>query len=119
VIEGLGQKNFDAIPYVEDVVLRAPLCPGGPSVPLVGRENLRTIWWPPLPKLMGRVQVIDSYVNQDLTAVTVEFHLEIVEPACMLRILDRFTVNDEGRIYDQENFFDPRDVTNPSWRNGG
>lgn len=119
VTEGLGQKNFDAIPYMEDVVLRAPLCPGGSGVPLVGCESLRTVWWPPLPQLIGQVEVIDSYVNQDLTAVTVEFHLEIVAPACTLRIIDRFTVNDEGRIIAQENFFDPRDVTNPGWRDGG
>lgn len=44
VTEGIGQKNFDAIPYAEAVALRAPLCPGGSGVPLVGRENLRTIW---------------------------------------------------------------------------
>ncbi len=119
VTEGLGQKNFDAIPYTEDVALRAPLCPGGSSVPLVGRENLRTVWWPPLPQLIGHVAVIDTYVNQDLTAVTVEFHLEIIAPACTLRVIDRFTVDDEGRITAQENFFDPRDVTNPGWRNEG
>lgn len=119
VTEGLGQKNFDAIPYIEEVALRAPLCPGGSGVPLVGRENLRTVWWPPLPQLMGQVEVIDSYVNQELTAVTVEFHLAIVAPACTLRIIDRFIVNAEGRITAQENFFDPRDVTNPGWRDGG
>jgi hypothetical protein len=116
VNEGLGQKNFDAIPYDEGVSLRAPLCPGGSNMPLVGREQLRTIWWPPLPQLVGQVQVIDIYVNQDLTAVTVEFHCEIVAPACMLRIIDRFAVDEEGRITEQENFFDPRDVTNPGWR---
>ena len=97
VTEGLGQKNFDAIPYTEDVALRAPLCPGGSSVPLVGRENLRTVWWPPLPQLLGQAAVIDTYVNQDLTAVTVEFHLDIIAPACTLRVIDRFTVDDEGR----------------------
>src|SRR5919107_36038 len=78
VTKGLGQKNFDAIPYTEDVALRAPLCPGGSSMPLIGRENLRTVWWPPLPQLIGQAAVIDTYVNQDLTAVTVEFHLGII-----------------------------------------
>lgn len=118
VMEGLGQKNFDAIPYTEEVALRAPLCPGGASVPLIGRENLRTVWWPPLPQLIGQVALIDTYVNQELTAVTVEFHLDIIAPACTLRVIDRFTVDDEGRITTQENFFDPRDVTHPGWRNG-
>ena len=119
VMEGLGQKNFDAIPYTAEVALRAPLCPGGSGVPLVGRENLRTVWWPPLPQLIGEVTVIDTYVNQDLTAVTVEFHLGIIAPACTLRVIDRFTVDGAGQITTQENFFDPRDVTNPGWRDGG
>lgn len=60
--------------------------------------------------------MIDTYVNQDLSAVTVEFHLDIIVPACTLRVIDRFVVDDEGRITAQENFFDLRDVTNPGWR---
>ena len=116
VTEGLGGKSFDAIPYSEDVVLRAPLCPGGSTAPLIGRESLRTVWWPPLPHLVAGVRVIDTHVNADLTAVTVEFHCDIREPACTLRIVDRFTVDEGGRIVEQENFFDPRDVTNPGWR---
>jgi hypothetical protein len=116
VSEGLGKKNFDAIPYAEDVRLHAPLCPGGSGAPLVGRENLRTKWWAPLPKLVERVEVVDTFVNRDLSAVTVEFHCHIVDPPCVLRILDRFRVNAGGEIVEQENFFDPRDVTNPGWR---
>lgn len=118
VTRGLGGKNFDAIPYDSNVSLRAPLCPGGSAVPLTGRENLRNIWWAPLPDLVGEVQVIDSYTNRDLTAVTVEFHCEILNPKCTLRICDRFVVNSEGKIIEQENFFDPRDVTNPGWARG-
>ena len=82
------------------------------------RENLRTVWWSPLPQLIGQAAVIDTYVNQDLTAVTVEFHLDIIAPACTLRVIDRFTVDGEGRITTQENFFDPRDVMNLGWRDG-
>jgi len=118
VTEGLGKKNFDAIPYDEDVSLRAPLCPGGSAVPLAGRERLREIWWAPLPKLVGAVQVLDTFVNDNLTGVAVEFHCSIIEPACTLRIVDRFKVNAEGKITEQENFFDPRDVTHPGWQAG-
>ena len=116
VLKGLGGKNFDAIPYADDVALRAPICPGGSANPLKGKENLRTRWWAPLPNLLGGVELIDTFVNSDETAVTVEFHCHITQPACTLRIIDRFIVDEEGKIVEQENFFDPRDLTNPGWR---
>jgi hypothetical protein len=118
VTEGLVKKNFDAIPYDDHVTLRAPFCPGGSEVPLTGRENLRRLWWAPLPSLIGTATVLDTYVNAALTAVTCEFLLEIVNPPCTLRILDRFSVNAEGKIFDQANYFDPRNVTNPGWQAG-
>ena len=65
--KGLGAKNFHANPYDEDVVLRAPLCPGGFANPHKGEENLRTIWWVSLPTLVGEVKVIDSFVNENNT----------------------------------------------------
>ena len=116
ILKGLGGKNFDAIPYHKDVVLRAPLCPGGSENPLRGKENLRTQWWAPLPSLLGGVELIDTYVNKDETGVTAEFHCHIIQPVCTLRIVDRFTINEEGEITQQENFFDPRDIINPGWR---
>ena len=115
-VHSLSTGDFDAIPYDNDVELRAPLCPGGSSVPLVGRSNLKAVWWAPMPSLVAGTEVIDTYVNESLSAVTVEFLCHIKAPACTLRILDRFTINAEGRITSQENFFDPRDVTNPGWR---
>ena len=116
VLKGLGGKNFDAIPYADNVSLRAPICPGGSTTPLVGKENLRSIWWAPLPTLIGDVRVIDSFVNSDNTAVTVEFHCDIIDPFCTLRVVDKFVVNEQGKITAQENFLDPRDITNPGWR---
>ena len=112
VLNGLGAKDFDAIPYDENVMLRAPLTAGGSWQPIVGKENLRMQWWAPLPSLVGKTEFIDSFVNKDATAVTVEFLCEILNPSCMLRIIDRFKINDEGKITEQENFFDPRAVTN-------
>ncbi|HEV8284475.1 MAG TPA: nuclear transport factor 2 family protein [Chitinophagaceae bacterium] len=114
VVKGLGGKNFNAIPYDANVVLRAPLCPGGSNHPLYGKENVRQLWWAPLPSLIGDVKFIDSFVNEDGTAVTAEFHCKILNPSCTLRIIDRFIVNEEGKIVEQENFFDPRYVTDPS-----
>ena len=115
-VASLGAGNFDSIPYADNVELRAPLCPGGSSTPLVGRSNLKEQWWAPLPGLVSGVEVIDSYVNENLTGVAVEFRCRIDAMGCTLRILDRFTVNEAGRITSQENFFDPRDITNPGWR---
>jgi hypothetical protein len=116
VLDGLGKGSFDAIPYSENVTLRAPLCPGGSSAPLSGRANLREKWWAPLPELVEGVEVIDTFVNRDLTTVAVEFLCHIRKPACTLRVIDRFKVDAAGLIIAQENFFDPRDVTNPGWR---
>jgi len=54
-----------------------------------------------------------------MTAIVTEAEIRIgiVNPPVTLRVADRFTVNDEGRIVEQENHFDPRDVTNPGWQN--
>ena len=116
VEKGLGGKNFDAIPYDENVSLRAPLSPGGSSQPLKGKENLRNVWWAPMPSLIGKVEVLNTFVSNDKKSAAVEFHCQILNPSCTLRIIDRLTVNEEGKITEQENFFDPRDVTNPSWK---
>jgi len=116
VLNGLGEKNFDAIPYADDVILRAPICPGGSANPIKGKENVREQWWAPLPSLLGDVEFINSFVNDENTAVTAEFHCNILNPSCTLRIIDRFIINEEGKIAEQENFFDPRDITNPGWR---
>lgn len=113
VIKGLGEKNFDAIPYDDGVILRAPLNEGGCENALIGKQNLRQKWWAPLPSLLGKVELIDSFVNEDCTAATVEFHCEILNPPCTLRVIDRFVINEEGKIMEQENFFDPRDLTHP------
>ena len=112
--EALAKKDFNLIPYDDSVSLRAPLAPGGIHKPLVGRENLRTGWWTPLPAILGEVRVFDFYYNDDLTAVVAEAEIEITNPKARLRVADRFTVNSAGKIVEQVNHFDPRDVTNPA-----
>jgi hypothetical protein len=83
----------------------------------VGREALRTIWWPPLVPALGEVKVIEHYFNEQLTAVITEAEIQTTEPVAVLRVADRFTVDGAGKIIEQENHFDPRDVTNPGWQN--
>lgn len=87
---------------------------------LAGKEALRAQWWQPLePALEGlEVKVLDYYINESMTAIITEAEVKIsaVNPPVTLRVADRFTVK-EGKIVDQENHFDPRDVTNPGWQN--
>ncbi|HXG24291.1 MAG TPA: nuclear transport factor 2 family protein [Chthonomonadales bacterium] len=112
----LAKKDFAAIPYADMVVLRAPLAPGGVHNPLIGKEALRAIWWPPLVPALGTVQVLDHYLNETLTAIVTEAEIHLANPKVTLRVADRFTVNAEGEIIEQENHFDPRDVTHPGWQ---
>lgn len=117
--EGLRSKNFESIPFAENVTLRAPLAPGGVNAPLHGRENLRETWWAPLPGLLGEVRLADIYMNESLTAVVGEAEIEVrTDPPVRLRVADRFTVDDDGKIVEQVNHFDPRDLTNPGWQQG-
>ena len=114
--EGLAKKDFDLIPFAEDVNLRAPMAPGGCHKPLVGREVVRTEWWQPLPALLGEVTRLGVYIDEDMTGAIAEGTVEIlVEPPAVLRVADRFTIDEDGQITAQENHFDPRDVTHPGW----
>lgn len=116
VTKGLGGKNFESIPYHEEVELRAPIHPEGSETAMVGRSFIKENWWAPLPDLVASTALLDTFTNSDLSAVTAEFHCHIANPKCTLRIVDRFVVDAEGMILKQENFFDPRDITNPGWR---
>ena len=116
----LQQKDFSAIPYDDKVTLRAPLAPGGVNHPLAGKSELHAQWWISLePALEGvEITILDYYVNDSQTAICAEalITLNVVSPPATLRVADRFTVNAEGKITEQENHFDPRDVTNPGWQ---
>lgn len=119
--EALRRQDFSAIPYDDNVSLRAPFGPGGVNRPLKGKAALRTQWWEPLgPALEGvEIKVLDHYINDSQTGIITEAEITInaVEPPATLRVADRFTVDEQGKIIEQENHFDPRDVTNPGWQN--
>jgi hypothetical protein len=55
-----------------------------------------------------------------MTAICTEAEIiiNVLSPPATLRVADRFTVNAEGKIIEQENHLDPRDVTNPGWQAG-
>lgn len=115
-VDSLGAGDFESIPYHEQVELRAPINPKGSAEPMRGRDRLKAEWWAPLPDLVSGTELLDTYINEDASAVTAEFLCHISQPACTLRIIDRFRVNEDGKITNQENFFDPRDITHPGWR---
>ena len=117
VIKGLGEKNFDAIPYAEGVELRAPICPGGSERPLTGKENLRNQWWAPLPMLVGKTTVIDSFVNEDATTVAVEFHCEILNPSAYL-IPGRSRLSETAFSFRNEFFHQHGCILFPKRKNG-
>jgi len=113
--DALAKGNFDMMPYDDNVCLRAPLAPSGVQRPLVGKENLRQIWWAPLPSLIAGTKVCGIFFKDDLTAAVGEAEIEVANPRVTLRVADRFIVNEAGKIVEQTNYFDPRDVTNPGW----
>jgi hypothetical protein len=114
---GLAKKDFDLIPFAEGVTLRAPLAPGGVHSPIHGRDQVRALWWEPLPGLLGAVRLERIYYDDDLTGAIGKAEIEVrLDPPVVLRVADRLVVDEAGRITEQENHFDPRDVTDPGWR---
>ena len=109
---GLANKALSGIPYHDEVIMRAPLAPGGSEVPLRGKAAVLGYLGEVLP-VLGRVRIIDWYVNSDLTGVCGAAEVEVVTPKTTLRVADRFKVDAEGKIIEQENHYDPRAVTNP------
>ena len=101
-------KSFETIPYDENVVLRAPIVPGGVHSPLQGKKELFTKWWQPLePALDGvNINIVDYFYNDSLTGVIAKADFTLAGPGITLRVADMFLVNDEGKITEQENHFD-------------
>jgi glyoxylase I family protein len=110
---GLRRRDFDSIPYADDVVFRAPIVPGGAANPLRGRQTVHDVWWQPLvPALEGvAVDILEYYVNADGTAISAAAEISLPAANATLRVVDRFRVDVNGRIVEQENHFDPRPVT--------
>lgn len=114
----LARKMFDEIPYHHDVTLRSPLAPPDLAVPyeahpLQGREAV-VAWFRGLGPALGATKVLAYYYNEDLTAIMVEAEVGITSPPGVLQVADRFVVNADGQITDQENHYDPR----PALRSG-
>jgi hypothetical protein len=105
--EGLTRRDVSAVPWDDQVVVYAPLGPNGLKEPMRGRDTVVS-WFSGLYPVLGRARVIEHYLNDDLTAIATRADVEITDPPCTLRVVDRFTVNADGKIIEQENHYDPR-----------
>ena len=106
--QALRDKDFTAIPFSDDIIFRAPLAPGGSGNPINGKKELFEKWWTPLePALDGaEIKIIDHYYNDSLTEIVTKVEFYIAVMGATLRAADRFVINDEGKIVEQENHFD-------------
>ncbi|MEO5984152.1 MAG: nuclear transport factor 2 family protein [Ferruginibacter sp.] len=106
--DALKQKNFSAIPFSDEVVLRAPLAPGGVHNPIKGKQAVFEQWWQPLePALEGvSITIIDHYYNDAMTGIITKAEVTLAGPGITLRVADRFIIIDAGMITEQENHFD-------------
>jgi catechol 2,3-dioxygenase-like lactoylglutathione lyase family enzyme len=104
----LRDKNFSAIPFSDNIIFRAPIAPGGVHNPIKGKQALFEKWWKPLePALDGAViNIFDHYYNEALTEIVTKVDFTIALLGVTLRAADRFMINDEGMITEQENHFD-------------
>jgi hypothetical protein len=106
--ESLSNNTFSTIPFSEDVVLRVPLAAGGVYNPIKGKQAVFEQWWQPLePALVGvSIKIIDHYYNESLTGVITKAEIVLAGPGITLRVADRFIIDEEGKITEQENHFD-------------
>ena len=111
--EGMSKKDMSHVPWDDQVVLRSPLAPGGLDTPRVGRSAVLD-WFASLCPVLGAMQVIEHYFNEALTVIATRSDVGITNPPCTLRVVDRFTVNTDGKITQQENHYDPRPALPPS-----
>lgn len=101
-------KSFESIPFDEDVVLRAPIAPGGVHNPIKGKHEVFKQWWQPLePALDGvSIIIIELFYNDSYSGVIAKADFTLAGPGITLRVADMFMVNEEGLITEQENHFD-------------
>ncbi len=88
-------------------MLRSPLAPEGLGTPLRGRAEV-IAWFESLYPVLGETHVIEHYLNDSLDAIATRADVGITDPPCLLRVVDRFSVDSAGLITEQENHYDPR-----------
>jgi len=106
--EGLRTKSFSTIPFSDHINFRAPIAPGGVHQPLLGIKDVFEQWWQPLePMLEGiSIKVVDHYFNEEENEIISRAEIVLKDSGIKLRVADRFRINEEGDIIEQENYFD-------------
>ena len=103
---GLAQKDMSRVPWHPDVVFRGPLTPDAPR-PLRGHAAVRA-WFEGLYAALGTVEVLEHYIDESQRSIVTRANVYLTQPPAVLRVLDRFEVDEAGLIVEQENHFDPR-----------
>ena len=106
--KALRDKSFSSIPFSDDIIFRAPLAPGGSHHPIKGKQSVFEKWWKPLEPALDEItiNITDHYYNESLTSLITKADITIAPLGVTLRTADRFIINDEGKIIEQENHFD-------------
>jgi DinB family protein/SnoaL-like protein len=103
---GLAQKDMSRVPWHPDIVFRGPLTPEAPR-PLRGEAAVRA-WFEGLYPALAAVEVLEHYVDENQRSIVTRANVHLTQPPAVLRVLDRFEVDEAGMIVEQENHFDPR-----------
>lgn len=121
-IEGIKKRDFSIIPYSDSVTMRSPFTKNGMSQQLKGKAQLYNDWWGPLLLSPNSKEVVfkitDFYFNESLTSIVTESIVTDynAEPPATVYVAERFTVDELGKIVDQINHIDVRDVLTPGWQ---
>jgi hypothetical protein len=109
---GLTQKDVSRVPWHPDVVFRGPLTPETPE-PIRGQAAVRA-WFEGLYPALGGVDVIEHHIGDGERSIATRADVHLTQPPSVLRVLDRFVVDEAGLIVEQENHFDPRPALAPA-----
>ena len=109
---GLARKDMSQVSWHPDVVFRGPLAPGFPE-PLRGRDAVRS-WFEGLYAALGPVEILEHYIGEGHRSIATRADVHITEPPSVLRVIDRFVVDDAGLVVEQENHYDPRPALRPT-----
>lgn len=108
---GLAKKDMSQVPWHPDVVFRGPLAPGAPE-PLRGRAAVLS-WFEGLYPALGPVDIIEHHISDGQRSIATRADVHIMQPPSVLRVIDRFIMDEAGLIVEQENHYDPRPALQP------